>query len=180
MGRREIRAAGRREGGKRRIANGEWRIGMSFGRATDQVLSGSAGMAGSHDAGRGLLSADQRLSSGRNVRPDLTDTTCGGLNSRKYCRRPWARAQRLVRAVPADFPRLFERTRNALVIGGEGGTGLRRWDTAAHRAMPDIGPETPDAYKSAATEGHNEVKSLFSSIRHSPFAIRARTLHVRA
>ncbi len=41
-------------GRSRRIANGEWRIGMLFGRTGDSVVSGFAGVARCHDA-RGIL-----------------------------------------------------------------------------------------------------------------------------
>ena len=43
------------------MANSEWRIGMAIERPGDQFLSGLEGVAGSHDLGGVLLSADRSI-----------------------------------------------------------------------------------------------------------------------
>ena len=159
-----------------RMANGEWRIGMNLERCRDQFLSGLAGMAGCHVAGRELLSSDTKLSQGRDVRINIANPPFGSFHSGQHRGGAWPRAHADIRTISSDFSGLVEGTRNAFVARGT----RRCLQPSEHRVAPGTmsgyRKNAPRAYSKLAGE---ELASVTpSSAPYSPFATRHSPIHL--
>src|SRR5450432_2358109 len=99
------------------MANSEWRIGMAIERPGDQFLSGLEGVAGSHDLGGVLLSADRSISSRRDVRIDIANQASCCIRASEYCRGTWSGKHRQLRPTPARVPGVAERAGNPSTAG---------------------------------------------------------------
>lgn len=162
-----VRSRGRR---RWQVVIGEWRIGKMFERAADQVLSRPASLAGSHVAGRGLLSADKKISTGRVVRSDIADTTFRGINRCEHCGRPWPGEHRVIRSIPTSGAGLAER------IGGTFASCPASRDRNRSRAqtfvglLSERGKNVACPYSLASAKRGRTVRQL--ATRYSLLAIR--------
>jgi fluoroacetyl-CoA thioesterase len=96
-------AAKARQVGEWRMANGEWRIGMNVRRATDQVLSGPARVAGLNDVGRAVLSAHACFPERGDVRTYFADQAISRFGTGKHCGRSWTGEYAVLYSVPAHL-----------------------------------------------------------------------------
>ncbi len=97
----------------KRMANGEWRMGVGYGARPNHVLSRSGSLAGCHGLGGGLFSGYQIISKIRIIRLNVANQAIRQLNSGKYCRGTWSRNHCLVHSFLPDCARVFEGIGNA-------------------------------------------------------------------
>jgi hypothetical protein len=167
---------------------------MGVERFDDQLVPRLTAVAGSHDVGRVVLSADSWLPERRGFWSILANQAGCSFRSRQYCGGARAGKYAHLRSVFAHCSRFVERIGNASTAFGEG------WDRrqSAHRC-PDGSvrgrrKDAPGAHSRAARESRDTlmrrsritnrelpmradsiaspgVSSLFA-IRHSLFAVR--------
>src|SRR3990172_3406638 len=103
------------------MANGEWRMGEEYGRSSDQFIQGSACLAGRHDAGRAVLSADKALSEVRAVRSYVANSPGRYLGSRQYRGGAWPGEHRIVHPILARIAGFAQGAGDApRVVGARG------------------------------------------------------------
>jgi hypothetical protein len=167
MGGRRLSGVARGREEKRRIANGEWRIGMVVERFIDQFVSGPEGVARCHSLGGALLPTDAAISSRRAVRIDVANQARSGVGSGQHCGRSRAGKYRQLRAASANLAGLSERAGNASAFGG-----ARRYSAGAgfatgSRSVRELGQNASCFDTVAAGQG---CEMMPFAIRHSPFA----------
>src|SRR6185437_4097326 len=152
---------------RKRIANSEWRIGMSLDRADHQFFSRLARLARCNVARRNLLSVDTQFSSGRDVRTHLANPSFGDVNSRQHCGRAWKGKYPVIRAIFANCPRIVEGTRNASVTCRTDRIVGRSVSCGSRRTMPNARQDDARTRSVTSTAGWRSMK-----VRYSLFAIR--------
>jgi hypothetical protein len=97
----------------RRMANGEWRMGVGDGARPDYVLSRSGSLAACNGFGGRLLSGHEILSQIRTLRSDVTNQTICQFNPGKHCGGTREREHRIVCSVLQNSAGVAERIGNA-------------------------------------------------------------------
>jgi hypothetical protein len=167
MGGRRLSGVARGREEKRRIANGEWRIGMVVERFIDQFVSGPEGVAGCHDFGGVLLSIDAPVSPRRVVRIDIADQASSRIGPSQYRGRTRARKYRQLCAAPPHFAGFVEGTRNASDFGRTGRDLAGAGVASGARSMRE--PRQDGSRLNKVVAGQIDEMKLFA-IRYSPFA----------
>jgi hypothetical protein len=152
---------------KKRIANGEWRIGMTLERPVDQFVSGPEGVAGCNDLGGVLLSTDVAVPSRRAVWSDCADQTRCGFGAGEHRRRAWSREYRQFRSASANFAGLAKGVGNAHSVGGARRNPGRCQRTAGPRSVRESGQDASRIDSVTTGQAFEMI-----AIRHSLFAIR--------
>jgi len=151
----------------RRIANGEWRIGMNVERA-DQLLSGFEGLAGRNVSCRILLSADQRVSTRGDVRYDISNPPSCFVDPREYRRRARTRGYAYLYTISADRPRLPKGSRDASATRREGETYFPAENRSGSRWLP-----APRPHASSINSPTREKDRLADMSIESPYSLFA-------
>ena len=144
---------------------------MRIERIDNQVVSRSAGMAGGHDAGGGLLSTYPWFSQGGDVRFVVADQAIRRFHSSKYCRGAWAGEYPVFYSVPSDRPGFIEGVGNAFDACGTSRHSRKNRNRPADCIMRNVGTKAKAADPVIAAQGCPKVMAAFA-IRYSPFAIR--------
>ena len=152
------------------MANSEWRIEGRVERREDKLLSGFAGMAGSHGASRVRLYPHAGFSARRAFRPDVANAAFIRVGPCKHCGRSRSRAHEKLYPIASNCTGIVEGDGDSFASCGagwrDGGFGNRSCDAPLRVG----GKNAASAYPlpSAAT-----LDTLGAAEpRHSPFAIR--------
>jgi hypothetical protein len=150
------------------MANGEWRIGGGIERSGDQLLPGSACMAGS-DVARGIrLRPHARLSSRGAVRHDGAGEACFCICASQHRGGSRTRAYEKLHPIPSHRPRIAERARNTHAACARSRYRGGRQSGAFDPTLRISGENAAFAYPLSATTRLNAL----TGAAHSPFAIR--------
>ncbi len=149
---------------KKRMANGEWRMGVGDGGSHDQPVQRPARLARSYGPCRSLLCVDTKISEGRTIWPDVANSKGLFFYRSKHSRRAWPREHTVIHSVSSNRARISQRSRNAFDSCCACSNRLNRADRTIHRTVGNIGAQI-------ARFDQNFAGKMNTS-PHSPFAIR--------
>ena len=150
----------------RRMASGEWRMGVEYGARPNHVLSRSRGLAGCNGSRGIVFSSYEVLSKIRTVRIDVADQTICKFNPNEYRRGPRAREHGFLRAVLSDCARLTEGTRNPLDSFKSRANSQSRSSKKINCGLRVCRTHAAGAHKVTASKAMTPFAT-----RHSPFAL---------
>jgi len=147
--------------------------GVGSRGTSDGILSGSEGLAGSHDTGGDVLSHHQGISEGGNVRDDLSDSQGSGIGSGEHSRGVRSGESGRVHSVSSDSTGITEGTGNSFASGNQSEASEQSRNLARAAEMRNRGQNAQSTDSSVTEEVGSSGKSDPYSPLPTPHSLQA-------